>query len=63
MPVFWEELRDMGVQSLEHSQSLRLLPTNTYSLRGKGQGFWRGVESRIESPVQSLDLCQPSTPK
>lgn len=49
--------------SVSGAQSLRLLPTNTYTLREKGQGFWRGVEPRIESPVQSLDLCQPSTPK
>lgn len=30
--VCWKELRDMRVQFVEHSQGLRLLPTNTYTV-------------------------------
>lgn len=35
MPVCWKELRDMGVQSVEHSQGLSFLSTNTHILRGE----------------------------
>lgn len=55
MPVWWEELRDMGIQSVGHSQGLRLLPTNTYTQGGERPGILERCRAKHRVTVPGLE--------